>query len=176
MEYQENGNLRDYIEQNYCDITLQHRLQWARQAAEGLAVLHDANVIHCDLSPRNFLLDYDLNLKISDFGGSSLCGSEPSATPATRFRHPGYDWDVTPVFKDDLFSLGSLIYLSGCYPYEEVSSEEVKKFYANKQFVNVSHLVCGTIILQCWQRKVDTARAVFDYLVVAEKSVRSERV
>ncbi|PKX90052.1 uncharacterized protein P174DRAFT_445076 [Aspergillus novofumigatus IBT 16806] len=47
-------------------------------------------VTHCDLSPKNSLLDCDLNLKIADFGGASLCGEEPSATPATRFRSPVY--------------------------------------------------------------------------------------
>lgn len=51
MEYPENGNLKEYIQQNTQSITLQRRLQWSRQAAESLNVLHTHGVIHCDLSP-----------------------------------------------------------------------------------------------------------------------------
>lgn len=171
MEYLENGNLREYIKQNQQEIPLRRRLQWSRQAAEGLALLHAADVIHCDLSPRNFLLDADLNLKISDFAGASICGSEPSATPATRFLPPGYDYNIPPVFGDDLFSLGSLIFfiMTNSYPYEEVTSDEVEKLYEAREFPNVSDLVCGTIIQQCWHRQVDTAVGVFDCLAAIEK-------
>ena len=91
MEYLENGDLREYIRLHSQELTTELRLRWAKQAADGIAVLHSAGVVHCDISPRNFLLDLDLNLKISDFGGSSLFGSEPSAVAETRFRHPGFN-------------------------------------------------------------------------------------
>jgi serine/threonine protein kinase len=169
LEYLENGNLRDYIGENSTTITPQLRLQWARQAAEGLAVLHAANVLHCDLSQRN-LLDSNFNLKISDFGGSSINGLEPTATPSTRFKHPGYDWDALPVVGDDIFSLGSLIYfiMTNSSPYEEIPSDEVDRLYEAQQFADVSNLSCGHIIMQCWLRQVDTAQAVYDRLAELE--------
>lgn len=86
MEYLENGNLKEYIQHNMPDITLRLRLQWSKQVAKALSALHAYHIIHRDLSPRNFLLNSSLNVKIADFGGASLCGAEPSATPATRFR------------------------------------------------------------------------------------------
>lgn len=172
MEYLDNGNLKDYVRQNSHTITPQLRLRWARQAAEALTVLHGVDVIHCDISPRNFLLDSDLDLKISDFGGASIAGAEPSATPATRFRHPGYDWDAAPLFRDDVFSIGSLIHfiMTGRYPYEEVSSEEVEKLYERREFPDVSNLLCGDIISECWHRQVDTAQAVLDFLTTIEEN------
>ncbi|KAL1969689.1 hypothetical protein VTN77DRAFT_8242 [Rasamsonia byssochlamydoides] len=117
MEYLDNGNLGEDIQQHSQKITAElRRHHWARQAAEGLDVLHSAGVVHCNISPRNFLLE-----KISDFGGASLSGPEPSAMAGTRFRDPDYNWDAPPVFGDDIFSLGSLIYfiMTGSYPYED---------------------------------------------------------
>lgn len=175
MEYLENGNLREYIREKHAQpsgiITPHLRLRWAKQAAEGVALLHAADVIHCDLSARNFLLDSNLNLKISDFGGASLGGSEPSACPATRYKPPGYDLDAMPMFRDDIFSLGSLIYfiMTGSYPYEEVASDEVEKLYEAEEFPEVSNLICGKIIQQCWCQQVDTAQAVADYLTLIQK-------
>ncbi|KAB8259968.1 kinase-like domain-containing protein [Aspergillus pseudonomiae] len=140
------------------------------QATKALILLHSFQVAHCDLSPRNILLDSHLNIKIADFGGASLCGTEPSATSATRFRHPGYDWDSPPLFGDDIFSLGSLIYLimTGSYPYEDVISDEVEKLFEAHQFPDVSSLVCGTIILQGWHRQVDSAQAIYTDLTAIE--------
>lgn len=131
IEHLSNGDLCEYFRQHEKDITMDLRLRWAKQAAEGVRLLHSNGIIHCDISPRNFLLDTDLNLKITDFGGSSLSGSEPSAVAETRFRYPEPDWDAPPSLKDDIFSLGSLLYfiMTGSYPYADRCSDEVERFY-----------------------------------------------
>lgn len=95
------------------------------------------------------MLDLDLNLKISDFGGASLFGSELSAVAESRFRHPGFDWDARPTFQDDIFSLGSLIYfvVTGTYPYADRPSDEVEKLYTSRHFpADLTSLACGSII------------------------------
>ncbi|RAK91246.1 kinase-like protein, partial [Aspergillus costaricaensis CBS 115574] len=170
MEYLENGNLKEYIQHNMPDITLQLRLQWCKQVAKALSALHAHHIIHCDLSPRNFLLDSSLNVKIADFGGASLCGSEPSATPATRFRPPGYDWNVPPVYGDDIFGLGSLIYfiMTGTYPYKDILSDEVEKLYEVQQFPDVSNVLCGFVISECWRGQIHSAQAVHDAVAAVE--------
>lgn len=131
-------------------------------------MLHAIEAVHCDISPRNFLLDSNLDLKISDFGGASLLGSKPSAAPGERFQAPGTDWDIPPVVEDDIFSLGSLIYfiMTDKYPYEEIPSNEVEKLYERHMFPDLSQVNCGPIIKRCWERQVHTAQEVHSSLEV----------
>ena len=75
MEYMPNGNLQTFLIGNDTVAETQ-RLQWVQEAAEGVQLLHDADVLHCDINPKNFLLDAHLGLKIANFGGSSLEGSK----------------------------------------------------------------------------------------------------
>jgi serine/threonine protein kinase len=125
-------------------------------------VLQKHSVIHCDLSPRNFLLDSDFNVRIADFGGASLSGSEPSATPATRFRPPRYDSDATPVFQDDLFSLGPLIYfiMTGSYPYEDLPSDKVESRFELNEFPDISSTTGGNLIRKCCEREATSAQSI----------------
>ncbi|KFY84873.1 hypothetical protein V500_08936 [Pseudogymnoascus sp. VKM F-4518 (FW-2643)] len=159
MEYLENGTLKEYITTKPEGVTSQLRQRWARQASEGMSILHAADVIHCDISPRNFLLDGNLDLKIADFGGSSLSGSMPSAAAGTRFRWPVEDWNALPTFGDDVFGLGSLVYfiMTGVYPYGDVASDEVEKLYGAHTYPDVTQLGCGDIIARCWGREVSAA-------------------
>lgn len=159
MEYLENGTLKDYITTKSAGLTPQLRQRWARQASEGLSALHAAGVIHCDISPRNFLLDGDLHLKIADFGGSSLAGSAPSAVAGTRFRYPISDWDAPARFEEDIFGLGSLIYfiMTDTYPYKDIPSNEVEELYGSRTFPDVAEIACGDIITRCWGMQVSAA-------------------
>jgi serine/threonine protein kinase len=114
LEYLEK-NLGDYT-RNQSDISPGIRLRWAIQAAEGVLAIRSVGVVHCDISPRNFLLDHGLNLKISfrrliSCGLRTICGCRHQIS--------------TPSAKDDLFSLGSLIYFLVVrkYPLEELASD-----------------------------------------------------
>ena len=170
LEYMENGDIGEYVREHRDEISPEIRLRWAIQAAEGVSVVHSAGVLHCDISPRNFLLDSKLNLRISDFGGASLDGAEPTAEPGERFRPGSFDWRSPPTTKDDLFGLGSLIYFiaTNTYPYEEIPSDEVVKLYEVRQFPNVEDLVCGSVIQQCWLGEADSAKLVHSKLRTLE--------
>lgn len=153
LEWLENGNLKTYMMRNSSTIKEEIRLKWAKQAAEAVQAVHSADVVHCDISPRNFLVDSQLDLKISDFGGASLSGSKPSAYADTRYRPANAsDPDLQPGFNEDIFALGSLLYfiMTGTDPYEEVPSDKVKTAYKMENFPDVSHLKYGSVIEQCW--------------------------
>ncbi|KAF2456014.1 kinase-like domain-containing protein [Lineolata rhizophorae] len=162
-----NGSLRDYLV-NHESTSLSQRLVWAMQAAEGVQLLHSANVIHCDVGPRNFLVGADLSLRIADFSGSSLQGSQASACPGTRFARPDFDWRSPPKVEDDLFSLGSTIYtlITGQAPFRELDSDEVETRYAARSFPDVSDRPCGHVIEGCWTGNISSAQEVLDLLAV----------
>ncbi|TVY12770.1 putative serine/threonine-protein kinase SIS8 [Lachnellula arida] len=164
MEYMPKGNLQAFLLTNNVTVTKTQRLRWVEQAAEGLQLLHSADVLHCDVNPKNFLLDADLGLKIADFGGSSLAGSKPSAYSETRFSVPEKDWRHPPTVQDDLFALGTTIYfMMTCqFPFPELSDEEVEENYRKRKFPDVSKIVCGQLIEQCWTSQIGSAQDVYD--------------
>jgi serine/threonine protein kinase len=164
MEYMPNGSLRDRLADK--DISLSQRLQWAQQAAEAVQLLHASNVIHCDVAPRNFLLDADLSLKIVDFAGSSLDSSPPSACGTSRFTMADFPRSNPPTIQEDMFALGSTIYciMTSRRPYEELTCSEVKDRYRAQDFPDVSKIACGEIILRCWRSEVTSAQEVYDYI------------
>ncbi|KAL4879319.1 kinase-like domain-containing protein [Aspergillus karnatakaensis] len=177
-EYLENGNLKEYVRENGQTIALHDRIRWCLQATEGLSLLHGHNVVHCNVSPRNFLLDSDLNLRISDFGGASLSCSAPSATADRRFLPPGYDDDAPPVFQDDIFGLGSLVYfiMTGYHPYEDMPSDQVEKLYETHNLPDVSSIVAGDIITQCWLRQAESAQSIYTSLAAIEADEPSKSI
>ncbi|CAG8590094.1 36811_t:CDS:2 [Gigaspora margarita] len=65
-EYVENGNLRDYLSENYLDWST--KTQMAVDIADGLLECHNNDIIHSDLKAENILVDRNMTLKIADFG------------------------------------------------------------------------------------------------------------
>jgi hypothetical protein len=59
--------------------------------------------------------------------------------------------------------------MTGSYPYEEVSSDEVEKLYDVQRFPDVSPVVCGAMVMQCWRRQVDSAQVIHDHLIAIER-------
>jgi serine/threonine protein kinase len=128
LEYMQNGTLKQYIQGHLEETSPQLRFRWARQAVEGLQLLHAAGVIHCDVGPHNFLLDKGLELKIADFGGSSVNGSRASVCPGTRYKTSELDWRNPPTLAEDLFPLGSLFYFifTGNVLFHDLEEEEIE--------------------------------------------------
>jgi serine/threonine protein kinase len=157
-----HGCLKDYLSTYNDKIPTRQRLQWVREAAEGLQLLHSANVIHCDVEPRNFLLDAELSLKIADFSSSSLEGSQASACVGTRFLPPDFNWCSLPTVQQDLYSFGSTIYniMTGKPPFQELPSDKVRELYKGHQFPDVTGLLCGEIIERRWRCEIASAQEI----------------
>lgn len=165
LEFMPNGTLKQYYAKTHSeDISGAQKLRWVVQAADALHVLHSAGVIHCDVGPRNFLLDEHLSLKIADFSGSSLDGSYPTVCPGPRYMAPDPDWKPgkLPQIHEDLFALGSTIYfiVTGRVPYAELSDYVAEKKYLDGVFPDLEGVSCGDIISICWQKQAPSALAI----------------
>jgi serine/threonine protein kinase len=164
LEHIENGGLKTYLQTRGSEfISTGIKLKWTYQAAEAVDLLHRNRVIviHCDITPRNFLLDSALDIKIIDFSGCSLDGSKPASCERTRFYLPRH-WRDQPTVTTDLFALGSTVYetFEGTSPYEETHSDEIERLFTENEFPDVSGIPCGRIIQQCWLSQVGSAAHV----------------
>ncbi len=109
------------------------RLAWARVLTAGIAALHEAEIVHCDLKLENVYLRADphsktgYQLKLIDMDRSLLVGriapwiTGPSDTytGTMPWYSPEHVQGRTPVLASDVFTLGLILYrtLTGRNPY-----------------------------------------------------------
>jgi 5'-AMP-activated protein kinase, catalytic alpha subunit len=129
MEICEGRELFDYIveKKRLSDLEACKLFQ---EIIDGVEYLHSQCIVHRDLKPENLLLDYKNEIKISDFGLSSLytrggllstpCGT-PSYAPPEMLKGDEYNGLLS-----DIWSCGIILYamLCGFLPFAE-SKEEI---------------------------------------------------
>ena len=171
LEYMQYGTLRDYLQTHGEQISLAQRFEWALRAAEGLGVLHSASIYHCDFSPKNLLLDADLELKVADFACSSIQGSRSSGMGSVRFFLPRGSRSARPSTLTDLFSLGSTIYeiITGAAPYNDLASPQIQQLYQLSQFPDLVGVQLADVIRSCWLLQVQSAEEVHDRILSASR-------
>ena len=127
MELVDGQNLQTYLREHI--VSIAQRLQWLAQITEGLAVAHDAGIIHRDLKTENILINkrgqakitdlgiaksQDFNVTLTDHVAGSYCSMSPEQAMGEAIT-----------FKSDLFSLGILAYqlLCGAHPFGDTSNK-----------------------------------------------------
>lgn len=161
LEYASRHNLRLHLEAS--DVSAVQQLRWAIQVAEAIKFVHNAGVIHGDLTCANIFLDARLNAKVADFAGSSIDGSPLLVVVTESHEFPGPRLSV----QADLFALGSVLYeiTTGHPPYKELDDIEIRALYLNRKFPEITSLgAIGAIIEQCWQGNHSGAEAVVERL------------
>lgn len=167
LEDHVNGDLETFLTAN-CDTDVNTRQRWALQAAQALASLHNIGVIHQDVTPRNFLLDKNMNLRICDFAGSSFPGHPvTTGAPGPRYQSRAWGREYVPTQADDIFSLGSVLYfiMSGEEPYSKLDEDEVKRRFEILDFPTSDYFGHGAAIQNCWCGQFINAEQVVQALV-----------
>src|SRR5689334_8674419 len=70
LSHEQEGNLRDYLQENHSELTLRDRIAILKDLCESLCCIHEKDLIHCDLHSGNILIEGNGCL-IADLG---LCG------------------------------------------------------------------------------------------------------
>ncbi len=67
MQFVDGPNLKEYVREEG-PLTTEEAINFTRQILDGLAAIHDENIIHRDVKPQNVLIDEGMQAKITDFG------------------------------------------------------------------------------------------------------------
>ncbi|KAI4324385.1 hypothetical protein L6164_023929 [Bauhinia variegata] len=140
-EYHPKGDLASYL-QKKGRLSPSKALRFALDIARGMNYLHECKpdpVIHCDLKPKNILLDNGGQLKVAGFGMVRLSKISPDMG---RLVQPGANIDLSSlylapeVYKDEIFnrsvdaySFGLVLYemMEGIQPFHPKSPDEALK-------------------------------------------------
>ena len=118
-ELAENGELFNYVYECKKGFLENISAKIFIKILETVKIMHENNVIHGDIKPENVLLDKNFNVKLIDFGFSSIIkdknnsfiniveGSDTYSAPERKKASiAGYDG-----IKSDIFSLGVLLFV-----------------------------------------------------------------
>ncbi|MDQ5871397.1 MAG: protein kinase [Acidobacteriota bacterium] len=125
-ELLEGKTLRERLEAG--PLPARKAIEYAVQAAHGLAAAHEKGIVHRDLKPENVFVTNDGRVKILDFGLARLTAPELSGGPSTEARtatvgtEPGVVMGTVGYMspeqvrgqvadhRSDIFSFGAVLY------------------------------------------------------------------
>ena len=105
MEFCDLGDLNQFFKSYYSQLTFEVKVKLMKQIMNGIAFLHDRNIVHRDIKPGNILLasrpQQVVVVKLGDFGLSkildpdSLTSAMSSNVGTLSFKAPEF-WNTTP--------------------------------------------------------------------------------
>lgn len=141
MEYIEGTDLEKILDKSSA-LEIKIALKYFKQILSALAFAHQKSVIHRDIRPSNILINLDNDVKIADFGTSTLLQEKQFAT--TKIGSPPYmapeQFEGKAVFASDIYSAGSLFYemVTGFPPIVLANPMEIYKKAKAGQFMTLA--------------------------------------
>ncbi|KAH6825516.1 hypothetical protein C2S53_006003 [Perilla frutescens var. hirtella] len=117
MAYMPNGDLEKWLHSASCSLGLWRRLTIMTEVACAIEYLHGhctSSILHCDLNPKNILLDEDMVSHVGDFSIAKLLKQEERILQSATLGTVGY---IAPEYgsqglistKVDVYSYGVLL-------------------------------------------------------------------
>jgi serine/threonine protein kinase len=135
------------------------KLQWALEAADGLAYIHTKGIIHADVGCHNIIVDNASHVKFIDFAGSGIDGEAPLVCYEWCSFQPGNEIGICT----DIFAFGSMLFEleTERVPYNELERTlemgklvtVVERLFSQQKFPSVEALAFGSVISGCWNGK-----------------------
>ncbi|RHZ79181.1 hypothetical protein Glove_151g43 [Diversispora epigaea] len=178
LEYMPDGNLRDYLKNNFNNINWKQKLGYLRRLASDFEDLHKLDIIHHDFHPGNILSDDFRNglfLHISDFGLSKLIGQNIK-NPEKRKIFGVLPYIAPEVLGGEEYTKAADVYSFGIVAYEIVSG--FAPYYDIPHDIDLARKICNELrpkipfhipkliarlIMRCWDVRV-THRPTFEEL------------
>ena len=116
-EYISNGSLASFLFNDEKHISRRDTLKIALDIARGVLYLHEeceVRIIHCNINPRNILMEGAWTAKISDFGLARLLKSDHSRMRkeddgTSKYLTPEWQKDAPVSVKLDIYSFGMVL-------------------------------------------------------------------
>jgi serine/threonine-protein kinase PpkA len=137
MEYFPQGDLRARMKAGPLDPAT--AISYLKQAAAGLAAIHDVGIVHRDLKPDNLMLRQDGSLALADFGVAKQTAMKITDTGdgdivgTPYYLSPEQALGQSVDARCDIYSLGVLAFelLTGRKPYHANSAQELLRMHVH---------------------------------------------
>lgn len=143
-----NYDLREYIDVIRCDMDPRLIKSYMYQLLLGVHHCHKHRIIHCDLKPRNLLIDNKGLLKIADFGLSKFADVKPrdysSCVQTIWYRAPEVLLGMTK------YSMNIDMWSIGCIFVEMVTRETLLPGDSHSDQLNRIFRIFGTPNEESW--------------------------
>ncbi|RGB37174.1 kinase-like domain-containing protein [Rhizophagus diaphanus] len=136
MDYANGGNLHDYLQKNFINITWEKKINILREIRNGLRHIHKNNIIHRDFHSGNILLTNQFdedgkiiqNWRIGDLGLSQFVNDNLSNNEiygVIPYIAPEIFIGAAFSKKSDIYSLGMIMWelTTGCKPYSNIEHD-----------------------------------------------------
>jgi serine/threonine protein kinase len=119
MQFADGGNLRQYLKEHFSELTWDDRLKFSYQIAEGIKYLHDEDIFHQKLHPKNVVIHKKeakiilVIIKSTETDSLNVSDEMIPYVDPKLLENQSYEYDK----KSDIYSLGVLMWeLTSGYP------------------------------------------------------------
>ncbi|PKY61063.1 kinase-like protein [Rhizophagus irregularis] len=169
LEYADGGTLEKHLRVNAATlIKLEIQLRFAKEIAWAILWLHDNDIIHGDLHPKNVLIHQN-TIKLADFGCSRLHGTEYFTKPRgiISYMDPIILKDESRELtkKSDIYSLGVVFWeLTSCKspfgfesknndPFEIIKIKSIILNGIREEPISGTIIEFVTLYRRCWRHE-----------------------